>query len=513
MKPITRIEHYLAAIAGLQDYTPEEPITRLEKYLAYINGKTDGYPEPVTRIDQLIVMQIEKTDLPFEPIRRLERILAGLCNEPVTREESFWLQAVEAMNSGIPKGYIPLEYLKSTGTQYIDLGITPSDDMEFEVTYQVTSGSGKLYGTEVSGLIFDAYGVTPTSGILRAFKHSNTGGTLTNITTVANEKVALKVVVKDGTYSTYVNGELVNTAPAVGTPPNATMYLFACNRNGKADALIKSITWGCVVKKSGKQVGVFRPFLTNEGEAGLYNTVDRSFHKNLGTGEFEYEYSVDSYVQDSLIMQLDGIKNTRSGHNAEATVWEDLIGNVNFTKTNYFSFGDNCILVNYRINSDNTIVVPDEFTMEVIYQYDGDSLHTIGFSGRFPFFKGRRDLERPWWLRATNDWRKGLHYTDSFGINATHSIALTQNSEGGKCYHNGILSASDSNVVTYSSEQSLKNSDSDKEVLTGKIFAIRLYKRSLTAEELAQNYKIDQSRFVLTETASVMMLGGEVISE
>lgn len=66
MKPITRIEHYLAAIAGLQDYTPEEPITRLEKYLAYINGKTDSYPEPVTRIDQLIVMQIEKTALPLD---------------------------------------------------------------------------------------------------------------------------------------------------------------------------------------------------------------------------------------------------------------------------------------------------------------------------------------------------------------------------------------------------------------------------------------------------------------
>ena len=213
------------------------------------------------------------------------------------------------------------------------------------------------------------------------------------------------------------------------------------------------------------------------------------------------------YVQDSLIMRLDGILNTRKGHNSEATVWEDLIGDVNFTKTSNFSFGDNCILVTYRINSDNTIVVPDEFTMEVIYQYGGSDLHTIGFSGRFPFFKGRRDLDSPWWLRATNDWKKGLRYTESFGINATHSIALTQNSEGGKCYHNGVLSASDSNVVTYSSEQELRNHDNNGEILTGKIFAIRLYKRALTDEELMQNYKVDQARFGLTETASVMMLG------
>ena len=235
----------------------------------------------------------------------------------------------------------------------------------------------------------------------------------------------------------------------------------------------------------------------------MLNIVDMKFHPNIGSGVFEYEYSIDSYVQDSLIMQLDGIKNTRSGHNSEASVWEDLVGNVNFTKTNYLSFGDNCILVNYRINSDNTIVVPDEFTMEVIYQYDGSNHHTIGFSGRFPFFKGRRDLESPWWLRATIDRKKGLRYTDSFGINATHSIALTQNSEGGKCYHNGVLSASNSNVATYSSEQNLINHDNNGEVLTGKIFAIRLYKRALTAEELAQNYEIDKIRFNLPKIYGV----------
>ena len=46
-----------------------------------------------------------------------------------------------------------------------------------------------------------------------------------------------------------------------------------------------------------------------------------------------------------------------------------------------------------------------------------------------------------------------------------------------------------------------------------KFYSMRVYNRALTAEELAQNYEIDQSRFGLTETASVMMLMDETDTE
>ena len=42
---------------------------------------------------------------------------------------------------------------------------------------------------------------------------------------------------------------------------------------------------------------------------------------------------------------------------------------------------------------------------------------------------------------------------------------------------------------------------------------MRVYNRALTAEELAQNYEIDQSRFRLTETASVMSMADETDTE
>lgn len=192
----------------------------------------------------------------------------------------------------IPFNYIPLAYIKSTGTQYIDLGITPSDDMEFEIEYQSLATRGtKLFGCEASSRsLFDAYDVGKTGATIRVFAHGGTnGGSPTGITTIAGQKTSLKLVIKNGNYSVYANGELVATSPAAGTVPNLSIFLFAVNRNSSADGRGPQIIYGCRVKKSGELVGDFRPCLNTDGEAGMYNTVDRKFHKNLGTDALEYE--------------------------------------------------------------------------------------------------------------------------------------------------------------------------------------------------------------------------------
>ena len=96
---------------------------------------------------------------------------------------------------GIPKGYIPLAYIKSTGTQYIDLGIKPSDDMEFEIEYQsLAARATKLFGCEnTSKSLFDAYNVGKAGATIRVFAHSGAhGGSPTNITTIAGQKNILK---------------------------------------------------------------------------------------------------------------------------------------------------------------------------------------------------------------------------------------------------------------------------------------------------------------------------------
>ena len=201
------------------------------------------------------------------------------------------------------------------------------------------------------------------------------------------------------------------------------------------------------------------------------------------------------YVQDSLIMRLDGILNTRKGHDANATVWEDLVGLYNFTKTNAFTFGDNCVLVTGQIDSKYGVIVPDEYTLEIIYQYSGNANYGIGMEQFSPMFRGRRDTVS-WWARQNPDTSDStrLYYGSKFEINAPRSIAITQNADGCKCYQNGVFKNNKSSVYTSGSYQKIRNYIGT-EVMTGKIFAIRLHKRALTDAEIMQNYEIDKNRF------------------
>ena len=216
---------------------------------------------------------------------------------------------------GIPKGYIPLAYIESTGTQYIDLGITPSDDMEFEIEYQsLATSNTKLYGCEVNSTsLFDAFGVRKTQANIRAFD-----GHSVNITTKAGKKNILKLVIKDGINNVYLNGELIASHQTIGRVPKSSIFLFASNKNGSADGRGSQIIYGCRVKKTGKLVGDFRPYLNADGEAGMYDMVGREFHGNLGTEDFvvgfensAVSYTVTKVVQDektetaSVMMLMD----------------------------------------------------------------------------------------------------------------------------------------------------------------------------------------------------------------
>ena len=193
----------------------------------------------------------------------------------------------------LPSGYTLLDYIKSAGTQYIDLGITPSDNMEFEIDYQsLAPRATKLFGCEnTAKSLFDAYDVGKTKATIRAFAHGGThGGSPTSITTIAGQKTSLKLVIKNRTYSVYVNGKLVATSPAAGTVPNLNIFLFASNRKGSADGRGSQIIYGCRVKKSGEFVGDFLPCIDPSGAVGMYDTVSKAFFGNAGTGTFVAGY-------------------------------------------------------------------------------------------------------------------------------------------------------------------------------------------------------------------------------
>lgn len=409
---------------------------------------------------------------------------------------------------GIPKGYIPLEYIKSTGTQYIDLGIKPSDDMEFEIEYQsLAPRATKLFGCEnTSRSLFDAYNVGRVGATIRVFAHGGThGGSPTDITTIAGQKNILKLVVKNGNYSVYVNGELVATSPATGTVPNLSIFLFASNRNGSPDGYGPQIVYGCRVKKSGKQVGDFRPYLNADGEAGMYNTVDRKFHKNLGTGEFIAGYGIDSYVHDRMISFAD------AEFGLDGSTLKNLAGdNYDMAITGSLPYADKGLTFNGT--TDNYINVPDfselantaELTCEMAMNLTNiqGTQRLLYLKDFFEFFvrKGRINSD----LHLDGEPRENLQGDANTGF-ITFAAVFKANSYQG-LFINGVKVATTSAVSPSSVPIAGTIGGSGYPIADGsKFYSMRVYKRALTDEELAQNYEIDNARFG-AETASAMSL-------
>lgn len=416
----------------------------------------------------------------------------------------------------IPKGYIPLEYIKSTGTQYIDLGIKPSDDMEFEIEYQsLAARATKLFGCEAtSKSLFDAYNVGKTGATIRVFAHGGANdGSPTEITTIAGQKNILKLVIKNGNYSVYVNGELVATSPAAGVVPNLNIFLFASNRNGSPDGYGPQIVCGCRVKKSDKQVGDFKPYLNDNGEAGFLNAVDRKFHKNLGTGEFEYEYNIDSYAKDKIISFTD------AEWGLDGTTLKNLVGdNYDMTITGSLPYADKGLTFNGT--TDNYINVPEftelantaELTCEMAMNLTniGNTQRLLYLKDFFEFFARKGKINSD--LHFDGEPRENLQGNANTGF-ITFAAVFKANSYQ-RLFINGVQVASTSAVSPSSVPASGTIGGSGYAISGGsKFYSMRVYKRALTVEELMQNYEIDNARFRLTETASVMSMADETDTE
>lgn len=104
MKPITRLERFLAYIANDPDKAGiDMPITRIETYLAKIAGADVEIPEPITRIEKYLAKAAgADVAVPEKPITRIQTYLAKWAGQeveipsPVTRIEWYLYQLTNA---------------------------------------------------------------------------------------------------------------------------------------------------------------------------------------------------------------------------------------------------------------------------------------------------------------------------------------------------------------------------------------------------------------------------------
>lgn len=186
----------------------------------------------------------------------------------------------------LPKGYTELEYIESTGTQYIDTGFKPNRDTRIDLsavafsTDSAADGVGFIpYGSGVS-YTSNAFECYTAEGQLEfnyaniyAFIGSAVAGSVYNIS--HNKNVVTVSGAVSGSY----------TFPYTSISPPYTMTLFALHR---ASILVGGAMrlYSCQIYDNGTLIRDFLPCINASGAVGLWDAVNGVFYSNSGSGVF-----------------------------------------------------------------------------------------------------------------------------------------------------------------------------------------------------------------------------------
>ena len=176
----------------------------------------------------------------------------------------------------LPSGYKKLEYIQSTGTQYIDtlVNIEANKPITLRVVCDCSfnnAGVGNGVGTTISGNIFyfGTYNGLYCYGL----------GTVDGVTSVAADTERrihdLDAVGKKLT----ISGKLSLTGLSFATPTaSRTFWLPQWGQGIKL--------YSCQIYDNGTLVRDFVPCQTTDGTIGLWDDVNSVFYGNAGTGTF-----------------------------------------------------------------------------------------------------------------------------------------------------------------------------------------------------------------------------------
>jgi hypothetical protein len=209
------------------------------------------------------------------------------------------------------------------------------------------------------------------------------------------------------------------------------------------------------------------------------------------------------YVTDGLIHWLDGIDK-----GASDGTWVDLIGGHVYTNYGHVTPISNGFYFDgvddrFYNNTFKVVTTPTTHTIEVVL-----SEAQVGSSGGFCLFTSHATAytDKRFYVAFVGFKSKiclsAAEAYPMYNYTSAEDIKSIVSCPDGRCYINNVPSVSDEN--NYYSCTTTANrvgvgyySGSERHFYKGNIHAIRIYDRSLTAEEVAHNYALDLRRFNL----------------
>ena len=181
--------------------------------------------------------------------------------------------------------YTKLEYIESTGTQYINTGVKPSTadtKIECEAMYMGGNSVANLFGIRTGGSSskdFYQFNKTGTSNEYRWICGRGGDAHFTNTNLTKKTKLLF-----EGN-KCYINDVLVATSGSSNS--GANLFLFARNNEGVGvDQYGSWRLYSFKIYKNNELIRDFIPTKTTDGVICLYDLISKTFYMNSGSGNF-----------------------------------------------------------------------------------------------------------------------------------------------------------------------------------------------------------------------------------
>ena len=305
--------------------------------------------------------------------------------------------------------------------------------------------------------------------------------------------------IKDFTpvFENATNASIRISIPEIEVINDNSIFGYAYLINGKVKSFSKDTTY------------TFEG-LTQETEYNIQVVAMDENWKAKYSGIIRKKTAKSEYVNDGLIFQLDGITNTLSGHSNETTTWYDLSGN-----------GKHCTIYNCTINSDNIgfngsnsrVILPTNVfdnlgnvsTFEIVAKVDKSRGIILGDKNTYD--RGFFVYDNVFYPHTFCSGRSANGYTSvypNFSFGNKNLYTIIYNLPNVNAIYTNNMAAQKSNKTEYWAHDTYNVlgtryyggfTENGGAAFQGSIYAIRVYNRALTADEMKQNYLVDKERF------------------
>lgn len=178
-------------------------------------------------------------------------------------------------SSRLPEGYAEVQYIQSTGTQYVDTGFKPNQDSRVLIKLSTSeTGSHTVFGADIDWV---DNGFALGVGFTHYGKET---GTISGLNNGSPHEVDFNknIISMDG------STVLAMGASTFSVPHN--LALFANNRAGGIQEKTTMALYYCRIYDGNTIIRDYIPCKNAGGAVGLYDLIGQKFYGNAGTGVF-----------------------------------------------------------------------------------------------------------------------------------------------------------------------------------------------------------------------------------